>query len=109
MKATLTNYHQAPRKVRLVANLLKSKKVDEALVVLNFMPKRASAPVAKLINSALANALSDGKVDRTKLIIKGITVDKGLVFKRFRPAARGSAHPINKRTSHVKVELALKK
>ena len=109
MKASLTNYHQAPRKVRLVANLLKGRRIDEALTVLKFMPKRASVPVIKLLNSAIANALNGSQVDRAKLFVKNITVDKGLVFKRSRPAARGSAHPINKRTSHVLVELGEKK
>lgn len=107
MKAVLKNYRQSPRKVRLIADLVRGKKADEALTILKFVDKRAAGPFAKVIASAVANAKSQGKnVD--KLFIKTVAVDKGTVFKRFMPRARGSASRINKRNSHISVELGEK-
>jgi|SRR3989344_3766989 len=108
MKANLTNYRQSPRKVRLVANLVKGKPVPVALTNLDLLGKRASLPIKKLILSAVANASNNHKVSAENLTVKEITVDKGLVMKRFMPRARGSAFRIKKRTSHVHVVLAEK-
>lgn len=105
MKASLKHYRQSPRKVRLVANAVKGKSVTEADAVLSFMPKRAAEPVRKLIASAAANAVVQG-ADATRLVVKNMEVNKGLVMRRFMPRAQGSAKPINKRTSHVLVTLA---
>lgn len=104
MKAVLKNYRQSPRKVRLLADLVRGKKVNEALAALKFVDKRAAGPFAKVINSAVANAAGSGKNPAT-LIIKKVAVDKGTVSKRFMPRARGSASPINRRSSHITVEL----
>ena len=104
MKASLANYRQSPRKVRLVASLLKGKSVDAAVTHLSFLMKRASLPIRKLIESAVANAVAQG-ASRDALVIKKLVVDKGLVMRRSMPRARGSANPIKKRTSHVVVEL----
>ncbi len=104
-KATLSNFRQSPRKMRLVANLVKGKKVSEALVNLDFTAKRASDPVKTLIASALANAKSLG-MDTENLIVKNIQVNSGKILYRRLPAARGSAHPMRKRTSQIYVELA---
>lgn len=104
MKAFLKNYRQSPRKVRLIADLVRGKRVPDALATLQFTDKRAAGPFSKVINSAVANAEQAGKsVDR--LFIKTVTVDKGITFRRFMPRARGSASPINKRNSHITVEL----
>lgn len=104
MKAILKNYRQSPRKVRLLADLVRGKRVKEALATLQFVDKRAAVPFAKVINSAVANAVQSGKsVDA--LVIKKVAVDKGTVMKRFMPRARGSASRINKRSSHISVEL----
>lgn len=100
MKAFLKNYRQSPRKVRLVADLLKGKKVDDAMVELDFLVKRASIPLKKLLMSAVANAKATG-ANVEDLFIKEFRVDKGLVMKRFMPRAMGRASRINKRTSHV--------
>ncbi len=107
MKAFLKNYRQSPRKVRLVADLVRGKKVNDALQSLTFVNKRASEPFSKLIRSAVANAKTEGK-DATSLVIKKVVVDKGTVLKRFMPRARGSASRINKRNSHIMVELGTK-
>ena len=107
MKAILKNYRQSPRKVRLVADVVRGKKVDDALATLRFVDKRAAGPFAKVIESAVANAVQAGKsIDR--LFIKKVAVDKGTVLKRFMPRARGSASRINKRNSHISVELGEK-
>ncbi len=102
--ASLTNYRQSPRKVRLVAALIKGKTVAQALDMLMVTTKRASDPLAKLINSAVANAKNLG-VSTENLFIKECTVNQGLTMKRFMPGARGSAFPILKKSSHVKLVL----
>ena len=107
MKAFLKNYRQSPRKVRLVAGLIRGKGVDEALVQLHFLAKRAGEPIEKLLLSAVANAKNMG-VEKENLYIKEIAVDKGIVMKRMMPAAMGTGHRINKRTSHVHIVLAEK-
>lgn len=107
MKAILKNYRQSPRKVRLIADVIRGKKVSAALASLKFVDKRASGPFAKVVESAVANAVQAGKqVDN--LYIKAVAVDKGTVLKRFMPRARGSASRINKRNCHISVELGEK-
>ena len=103
--ATLSNFRQAPRKMRLVVNTVRGKKVAEALVNLDFMAKKASLPIKTLIMSALANARALD-IPTENLIIKVIKVDSGKILYRRMPAARGSAHPIRKRTSAIYVELS---
>lgn len=107
MKSFLKNYRQSPRKVRLVADLVRGKNVADALVQLDFLPKRASDPMKKLLNSAIANALNLG-TQKENLFVKEIRVDKGIVMKRMMPAAMGSGHRINKRTSHIAIVLGEK-
>ena len=108
MKAFLKNYRQSPRKVRLAADLVKGKKVDQALAELNFLSKRAGDPIKKLIESAIANAKTNFQTEGENLFVKSITVDKGNVMKRFQPASHGRAHPIRKKMSNVKVILEVK-
>ena len=105
MKASLKNYRQSPRKVRLVADAVRGKEVNTALTTLKFMSKRASSAVGKLIASATANAAEAGKVDASTLKISKITVDDGVTMKRWKPRSRGMANPIRKRTSNIVVEL----
>lgn len=105
MKATLTNYRHSPRKTRLVTDLVKGKTVAEALLALKFLNKRAASPIAKLVMSAIANAEKQGERAQD-LVIKNITVDKGLVAKRYMPRAFGRASEIKHRMSHVTVTLA---
>lgn len=105
MKAYLKNYRQAPRKVRLVADMVRGQAVDRALAELKFLPKRASGAVAKVISSAAANAENNFKVAPQDLVIKEIMVDKGITLKRFQPKARGMAHRIDKHCSNIRVVL----
>lgn len=104
MKAFLKNYRQSPRKVRLVTDLIKGKRVADAIVILDNLPKRASLPIKKLLDSAISNAKSSG-VNEENLFIENATVNKGIVLKRSMPRARGSASRINKRTSHLVISL----
>ncbi len=103
--AVLNNYSQSPRKVRLVADLIKGKSVDKALESLEFLPKRAAGPFKKLLQSAVANATSNGeKVEGLK--IKSITVESAGVGKRYMPRAFGRASLIRKRKSRVILTLS---
>ena len=104
-KAQLNNYRQSPRKVRLVADLVRGKKVTEAIVTLSFMPKRSALPLQKLLASALANAKGNS-LPVENLVVKEIKVDAGATLYRRRPRSRGMSNPIRKRTSHVSVVLA---
>lgn len=104
MKAFLKNYRQSPRKVRIVADLVRGKNVDNAMTSLDFLTKRAGIPIKKLLSSAVANAKQMG-IEKENLIIKELRVDKGIIMKRMMPAAMGSGHRINKRTSHVTIAL----
>ena len=107
MKEYLKNYRQAPRKVRLVAGLIKRKNVTEAIAELDFLAKRAGGPLKKLLLSAVANAKQVG-IEKENLMIQDLRVDKGVTMKRMMPAAMGSGHRINKRTSNVTLVLAEK-
>jgi large subunit ribosomal protein L22 len=104
IKASITNLRQSPRKVRLVADLIRGKKVAIALNEVKLTVKKASGPFEKLINSAVANAKNLG-LDTEDLYVKEVRVDKGIVMKRYMPAAHGSAHPFEKRMSHVSIVL----
>ncbi|MGD0328409.1 MAG: 50S ribosomal protein L22 [Minisyncoccia bacterium] len=104
-RAILKSHNQTPRKLRLVANLVKGKKIPTALAALQFLPKRAAEPVAKLIKSAAANAKGRGEnVD--DLIVRSITVESAGMTKRYMPRAFGRAAPIRRRKSRIKVTLA---
>ena len=105
MKAILRSYRQAPRKVRLVANLIKGKTVPRALVELDVLPKRASGPMKKLLMSAVANAKENEGIELVDLFVKEVRVDHGTILKRSMPKSHGSAHPIHKHTSHIMIEL----
>lgn len=108
MKSYLKNYRQSPRKVRLLADLVRGKKIEKALTDINFAYKRAGGPIAKLIMSAVNNAKNNDGIAMENLFIKEIRVDKGIVLKRIMPRARGSAARINKRSSHIMVTLGEK-
>jgi len=104
MKALLTNYHQAPRKVRLVADLIRGKSVSAAKAALAFLPKKSSPAIEKLLDSAVSNARVMGKTEEN-LFIKTITVNKGAAMRRFKPMARGRAARFERILSIVAIEL----
>lgn len=105
MKALLDSYNQSPRKVRLVTDLVKGKKVPQALAALEFLPKRAAEPIKKLIKSAVANANVSEK-DAANLKVKNITVESAGMMVRYMPRAFGRATPIRRKKSRVKLTLA---
>jgi large subunit ribosomal protein L22 len=106
-KATLSNYRQSPRKVRVVANLIRGKRAEDAVITLSFVPKRASAPIQKLLSSAIANA-KNLSIPLENLVVKEISVDGGKILYRRLPMSRGRAFTLRKRTSHVTLTLAEK-
>ncbi len=107
--ASLQNYRIAPRKVRLVADMVRGKKISVAKNILDNVSKKARHPISALIDSAVANASHNHKIEKDNLIVKEIRVDQGYVLKRSMPMSRGSAFPIKKRTSHISIVLAPKK
>jgi len=107
-QATAKTVRIAARKVRLVIDLIRGKSVAEALAILQFTPRGASPVVAKVLNSAIANAENNFDLDRQDLVVSEAFVNEGPTLKRFRPRAKGSASPINKRTSHITVVVSEK-
>lgn len=95
----------APRKVRLVADLIRGKRIEEAQNTLNFTIKKAAIPLLKLLRSAVANAKNNFQLDESNLYIAKILVDEGPKYKRWRARARGRAEEIQKKVSHITVVL----
>ena len=108
-KAVVRTVRIAPRKARLVVDLIRGKQVGEAVAILRHTPKVASPVVEKLLNSAIANAEHNYDMDVNNLIVKQAFVDEGPTLKRFRPRAMGRASAINKRTSHITIVVSEKK
>jgi len=108
IEATIKNYRQSPRKVRLVADLVRGKKVNHALMVLDVLNKKASEPIRDALQTAVANARHNFKLNPDNLYVRDIRVDEGVVQKRYMPRARGSAAQIRKRMSHIFVALDTK-
>ena len=103
--AKLNYLRIAPRKVRLVADLIRGKSVEQAQSILNFAVKKSSTPLQKLLKSAISNAKHNFQLDESNLYISKITVDEGPKLKRWMPRARGSAAEIQKKTSHITIVL----
>lgn len=102
--AKLNNCPTSPRKMRLVADLIRGMRVDKALYALQLNPKEASGRMEKLLRSAIANweAKNDGQsADGTSLVVKQVMVDSGRMLKRVQPAPQGRAHRVRKRSNHV--------
>ena len=104
-RATLKYARISSRKVKIVADLIRGKKVDEALAIVKFTPKASSEIIEKLLKSAIANAENNHGMNRGNLIVSEIFANQGPTLKRIRPAAKGSAVRIRKRTSHITIKL----
>ena len=104
--ASLKNYRISPRKVRVVADMIRGKGAVIAGRILMYAPKKAKGPIGDLLASAIANAKNNFQIEAENLFVKEIRVDQGFVMKRSMPVSRGSAHPIKLRTSHVSIILA---
>jgi len=105
VKAELKYLRIAPRKTRLIVDLIRRKKIGPAQAILSFAVKKGAEPILKLLNSAIASAKNDFQLDPENLYISKITVDEGPKYKRWRPRSRGMAHGIQKKTSHIKIVL----
>jgi large subunit ribosomal protein L22 len=103
--AKLRHLHIAPRKVRLVVDLIRGKKTEQAQTILNFTTKKASLPLLKLLKQAIANAKNNFQMEPANLFISKIFVDEGPKQKRWMPRARGQAYEIQKKTSHITLVL----
>ena len=106
--AKLNNCPTSPRKMRLVADLVRGKKIEMALAILRFNPKEASRKLEKLLLSAIANweaKNEEASIEDADLFVKEIRVDSGTMLKRLRPAPQGRAHRIRKRSNHVTMVL----
>lgn len=108
-KAVARTVRIAPRKARLVVDLIRGKQAGEAVAILNLTPKAASPIVEKVLKSAIANAEHNYDMDINNLIVTEAYVNEGPTLKRFRPRAMGRASQINKRTSHITIVVSEKK
>jgi large subunit ribosomal protein L22 len=106
VRAYAKNVDQSPRKVSLVASLVRNRTVADALVILNHTPKRAARPLIKAIESAQANAINNHGYDGKTLSITTLSVTTGTRLKRFKPASRGRALPFEKKNSNILVEVS---
>nr|AOO86812.1 ribosomal protein L22 ['Oreocnide pedunculata' witches'-broom phytoplasma] len=100
-KAIVRKVSIAPRKVRLVVDLIRGKNIAQAQAILTFTPKVAAPVILKLLNSAVSNAVNNLKLNREQLYVKEVFVNEGLRLKRMFPRAKGSGDMIKKRTSHI--------
>ena len=103
VRSTAKTVRIAPRKVRLVLDLIRGKDAEEALAILKFTPNRGASIVYKVLKSAMANASHNHQLDETKLYVKECYANEAVTLKRFMPRAKGRAYGINKRCSHVTV------
>lgn len=108
MKAELRRIRISPKKANLIAGMVRNKKVNEALALLKFMPKKGAKIIYKVIHSAAYNAKNNFKQNINDLYITKLLVTKGPTYKRSIPISRGRMHPILKRTSHITVEVGVK-
>lgn len=103
--AQLRYYRMGPKKLRLIVDLIRGKRVTRAQSVLSLLNKKGAKPMLKLLNSAVANAKHNYNIGLENLIVKSVMVDGGPMLKRFMPKAHGRATPVRERTSHVSLVL----
>lgn len=108
INANIKYMRTSPRKLREVADIVRNKPLEQALVELKFIRKRAAGLLEKALKSALANAENNYSLNKKNLKIKFLEINEGPSFKRWRPVSRGVAHPYKKKTSHIKVVLTEK-
>ena len=106
VRAYIKGVDKTPRKVSLVAALVRGRTVADALVILEHVPRRAATPVKKAIESAKANAMNNHGLDAKTLVISTLSVTTGTRLRRFKPASRGRALPFEKKTSNILVEVS---
>jgi large subunit ribosomal protein L22 len=101
--AVLRGFRESPRKVRVVADMIRGRPVGEALSILRAQRRKAAEMMVKVLGSAIANAAENDKADADALVVKQVAVDGGTIQKRFMPRSMGRSNRINKRTSHVTI------
>ncbi|MBL9005849.1 MAG: 50S ribosomal protein L22 [Myxococcales bacterium] len=102
-KAVLRQVRISPRKMRIIANLVRGRRVDDAMAMLKSTPKRSGEVIRKLLLSAVANAEHKGQTDVDSLVVRGCTIDNGPIIKRWMARAMGRANRIQRRTSNVTI------
>ena len=102
-KAVLRRFRQSPRKVRMVADMIRGRKVSDALSILKFQPRKAAKMLSKVLTSAIANATENESADADLLVVSKVAIDPGPVEKRWLARSMGRANRINHRTSHLTV------
>jgi|TARA_E500000178_G_C16340467_1_gene453008 large subunit ribosomal protein L22 len=105
VKAYTKYARMSPQKVRKVARAIQGRNAAEALEMLNLIPRKSARLIGKTLKSAIANAENNNNLSSDALKIESAIIEQGPAFKRFRPAARGSAHPYKKSTSHIRIVL----
>lgn len=108
MKANAKNIRISPKKLRVVAEVVRGMNAEQALKFLKFAPKKGTDLLYKIVHSAVSNAVHNDSQKADELMIDTLIITKGIVYKRGRPVSRGRMHPILKRTSNVKLELQVK-
>jgi len=108
MKAYGKNIRISPKKLRVIAEIIRWNDIQTAMSFLKFAPKKWAWILYKILNSALANATNNYEQKVEDLVINSISIDKGIVYKRWNPISRWRMHPILKRTSNISLELAVK-
>jgi large subunit ribosomal protein L22 len=108
VQAVANNVRVSPRKVRLVADAIRNLAIADALNLLEAAQQQAATPITKALQSAIANATNNAKLDKANLVIESIQVNQGQSFKRFRPSTRGRIHPYKKRGSNITIVLTEK-
>jgi large subunit ribosomal protein L22 len=108
VKAESKFIRTSPRKIRLVAGLIRDLAPEEAVTTLSHLRQRAATPLLKTLKQAMANALNNHNLAKDSLLIQSIEVNEGPTYKRWQPVSRGRAHSIFKRTSHIKLVLKTK-
>jgi large subunit ribosomal protein L22 len=102
-RAILRRFRESPRKVRMVADMIRGRTVDDAMSILRLQQRKAAKMLSKVLGSAIANATENEKADADKLVVTNVSVDGGPVQKRWMPRSMGRANRINSRTSHVTI------
>lgn len=108
IRAIAKSVRIGPRKIRLIADMIRPLSVDEALLALRSTQKRAALPIEKALKSAIANAVNNAGVERNNLTIESINVNEGASLKRFMPSTRGRIHSYKRRSSHIRIILKTK-
>ena len=102
-RAFLKGFRESPRRVRMVAEMIRGKKAEDALAILAFQPRKAAKMLTKVLNSAIANATENDELDADQLVVTKVEIDGGPIQKRWLPRSMGRANRLNRRTSHVTV------